>query len=73
MLFLFQSSLIKLLNMDIFIVKSVKIFFLSTAHYKKIRLKIPLCYREIVKNKNISLSYDVNDHVYSKPKIRLTL
>jgi len=31
---------------------------------KKFHLKIPYCYREI--QKVISLSHDVNDHVYSK-------
>jgi len=33
---------------------------------QKMRLKIPFRYREIAKNKNNSLSYDVNGHVYSK-------
>jgi len=42
------------------IVKNAKVFFL-----KKILLKIPFRYREIVKiNENISLIYDVNGHVY---------
>jgi len=44
-----------------------KIFFLNRMQ-KKFRLKILYRYREILKNELISLSYDVNDHVYSKPK-----
>jgi len=39
---------------------------------QKVRSKKPYRFREIVINKteNISLSYGVNDHVYSKIKIR---
>jgi len=35
---------------------------------QKIRLIISYRYRGIGKNENISLSYDVNDHVYLKSK-----
>jgi len=39
---------------------------------KKFHVKIPYRYREIVKN-NVSLTYDVNEHIYFKSdKIRLT-
>jgi len=45
------------------IVKNSKNFLNTT---KKTHLKIPFRYREIVKqNKNISLSYDANDHARS--------
>jgi len=43
-----------------------------TAHCKKFRQKSPYYrYQKIVKNENISLSYDVNNHIYSQVKIRL--
>jgi len=44
----------------------------SKNNAKKSSEKIPFHYREIEKNENISLSYDVNDHVYSQVKIHLT-
>jgi len=41
---------------------------LSEHNAKKIHLKISYLYWEIVKIENISLTYDVNDHVNSKLK-----
>jgi len=48
-----------------FIVKSVG-KFMNTM--QKVHLKIPFRYREILITQNISLSYDANDSVFSKPK-----
>jgi len=44
-------------------------FIAKKCEDKRFRLKIACRYREIVKqNDMVSLSYDVNDHVYSKSK-----
>jgi len=45
-----------------------KIDKISKTQCNKIRLKILYRYRDIIKNENISLTYDVNDHVYSRKK-----
>jgi len=37
----------------------------SEHNAKNFRLKMSYRYREIIKNKNVSLTYDVNDHVYA--------